>query len=89
MTSANKPTVNWADFLQTVAANQYLQEESTDTSLQPGEEYPHAPYPHMVHAHKQKHATLNQITTLLANLPSAVPANERVAFTKEREAAQR
>jgi hypothetical protein len=42
----------------------------------------------MVHAHKQKHATLNQITTLLDTLPSTVPVYDRPAFTVQREAAQ-
>ena len=80
MATSSKSTVNWGDFLQAVSANQYLQEESTDTSLQPGEEYPTAPYPHMVHAHKQKHATLNQISTLLDTLPATVPSSDRPAF---------
>jgi hypothetical protein len=86
--SGKNGTVNWADFLQTVSANQYLRDESTDTSLQPGEEYPSSPHPYMVHAHKQKHATLNQISTLLDNAPSTVPATDRAAFTLAREEAQ-
>jgi hypothetical protein len=82
--STSTHTRNWGAFLQNVAANQHLQDESTDTSLQPGEEYPTTPHPHMIHAHKQTHSTLNQITILIEASASSVPLAERAQFSAQK-----
>ena len=85
MSLPSSGTVDWKDFLKGVESNPFLQEESTDTSLQPGEQYPIAPHPYMVGCEKQKDATMNQITTLLQTKPSEVPVESRPAFIVSRD----
>ena len=63
-------TVNWKEFVTAVESNQFLQDEGTDTSLQPGEEYLKTPHPYMVSAHKLKSATMNQISQLIDTKPT-------------------
>ena len=87
--SSAVPPANWVDFVKAVRVNHFLQEESTDTSLQPGEEYPLAPHLYMAEAHLEKTATMNQITTLLSTKPSEVqPAEAREMFTEQKLSAQ-
>ena len=79
-TTTGKKPRSWKDFINSVNANQHLQDESTDTSLQPGEEYPVAPHTYMVGAHKQTTATMNHITTLLESDSDYIPLPEREEF---------
>jgi hypothetical protein len=83
--SSSEPTVNWGAFIGDVGANQFLQDESTDTSLQPGEEYPTTPHPYMIGASKQRSATMNQIVILLGTKPAHVPEANRAKFTVLRD----
>ena len=79
---------SWKQFLQQVQTNQYLQNESTDTSLQPGEEYPKMHHPYMVDAHKQGQATMNQITLLLTTTVTEVDSDCREEFIEQRATAR-
>jgi hypothetical protein len=83
--STGKTTNSMTEFLQSVKANQFLQEDNADTSLQPGEEYPVAPHPSMIDSYKQKTATLNQITTLVEKDPREIPADQRAKFIAVRD----
>ena len=88
MSSSVEKYVNWKEFCTAVKANQYLQDESTDTSLQPGEEYSGAPHAYMVGSIKQKGSTMNQITRLFTTKSVDIPSESRGVFTALREAAK-
>ena len=77
-------TRDWTSFLTEVNANPFFTAESQDFTLQPGEEYPTAPHPHMVLAHKLKEATLNQVIVLVTTSPKNVPSEARAAFSAQR-----
>jgi hypothetical protein len=79
---------NYKEFITTVQSNTFLQDEGTDNSLQPGEEYPKTPHPYMVTAHKHKGATMNHIIQLLDTKPADVPLDTRADFTALRKTAQ-
>ena len=87
-TTGKTGTRNWKKFTQQVSANQYLQSENADISLQPGEEYPTTAHPHMTTSYRQDDATMNQITTLLGTDPSTVPSEHRPTFVHQRAEAQ-
>ena len=86
--ATSNTTRNWGDFLRTVKGNQYLTDESTDTSLQPGEEYPTTEHPNMVNAYKQKHATLNQIAILIETSPASINVENRASFSAHKSEAE-
>ena len=88
MSSSSSSNTNWAEFLTSVDSNQFLQNNSTDTSLQPGEEYPTAPHPYMVLAGRNKDATMNQIATLLSTSAEDVPSVHRPKFLARQTTAQ-
>ena len=60
---------DWTNFLTEVTANPFFAAEAQDSTLLPGEEYPNAPHPHLVLAHKLTECTLNQVTVLVTTNP--------------------
>ncbi len=78
--SGNTSKHNVKKLLQEIRENQFLQDESTDTSLKPGEQYPVTPHPYMSNAHKQRGSTVNQITELLGIKLTDVPQDDRQEF---------
>ena len=83
MSSSNSSrTTNIKRLLQDIRGNTFLHDESTDTSLQPGEQYPITPHSYMANAHKQRGATVNQITELLQTKPSEVSADDRKEYNE-------
>jgi hypothetical protein len=84
MSIPTKETQDWARTLQQIDVNPFLQEDSTNTSLQPGEAYPNAPHPFMIKAYKQYDATMNQITQLIEANIDAVPERHRAAVRAQK-----
>ena len=83
MSSSNSSrTTNIKRLLQDIRGNTFLHDESTDTSLQPGEQYPITPHSYMVNAYKQRGATVNQITELLQTKPSEVSPEDKREYNE-------
>jgi hypothetical protein len=84
MSTSSKEHVDWEQLLQSITTNPFLQKNSTNTSLQPGEEYPAAPHPFMIKAYKQTDATLNQISRLITTDTATVPERYRASVDLEK-----
>ena len=76
---------SWTEFFDHLNANPQLTNQSTDISLQPGEEYPQAPHTYMIAATKCKESTMNQILRLINTRASEIPIEHKVAFKSHKK----